>query len=303
VPPTFLLFAIFALIGFSGGAVNTLTNPVLLETVPTKPERFLAFMHMLFSLFSIIAPIIAQMIYGFGGLEGVFLVIGGFGLGWAVFALVIFRRQMFGVSTIQKQTFKNNLVTAKNVFLKPGMNQILFLSVMISAWQLGSIYYVSSYIRSLGGTAHEGAIALSVLFGGMMLSRLLYSRIADKFRPGHVLMLTNLLGVLAWAGLIIAQGIAAKTIMMGMTAFFCANNFPIVFLSTCRIAPQNSASASGFVILGYYVATFAFVPIIGALGDALGLGNAFLFIGAPLLLVPAAAYMLQKRMTLQSYSD
>ncbi len=252
-------------------------------------------MHMLFSLFAIIAPIVAQTLYDFGGLAGVFLIIGGFGLCWAVYASIAFRSQTRSMAPV-KRSFGENLASAKDVFLKPGMKQILLLSIMISAWQLGAIYFVSSYTRDIGGTAHQGAMALSALFGGMMLSRLLYSRIADKFRPGHVLMLSNLLGILAWVGLIVVQGIAAKTIMIGTAAFFCGNNFPIAFLSTCRIAPENSATASGFVILGYYIATFAFVPIIGALGDAMGLGKAFLFIGVPLLFVLLAAYMLQKRM-------
>ena len=295
IPPLFLLFVIFALSGFSGGAVNTLTNPVLLETVPRRPERFIAFMHMLFSLFAIIAPIIAQTLYDFGGLTGVFLIIGGFGLCWACYAQIIFRGQM-PKSVVPRLSFGKRLLVAKDVFLKPGMKQILFLSTMMAAWQLGAIYFASSYIRDLGGTAHEGAMALSVLFGGMMLSRLLYSRIADKFSPVRVLMLTNLMGILAWAGLLIADGIAAKTIIIGITAFFCANNFPIAFYSTYRIAPENSASASGFVVFGYYIATFAFIPIIGALGDTMGLGHAFLFIGIPLLFVLLAAYMLQKRM-------
>ena len=218
---------------------------------------------------------------------------------WAIYATVVFRKDIGKSVTVQKHSFSDRFIEAKNVFLKPGMKQMFIISILISAWQLGAIYNVSSFIRQLGGSADSGALALSVLFGGMMVSRLLYSRIADRFPPGRVMMITNLLGALAWAGVFIVDGFVGKIALIGMTAFFCANNMPISFASACKIAPDNSATASGFIILGYYIAIFTFIPVIGALGDAMGLGNAFVFAGVPLLLVVPIAYWLNKHITVR----
>ena len=294
VPPLFIMFVIFALLGLSGGAINALTNPVMARTVPHNPTRFIVFMHMLFSLSSIIAPLVSQSLYMTSGLSGTFLTIGGFALCWAIYAAVVFRKDMVRPVSAQKLSFRYRLNETKSVFLKPGMKQMFFISIMMSAWQMGTIYNVSSYIRELGGSADAGAVALSVLFGGMMVSRLLYSRFADRFSPGRVMMVTNLLAVLAWAGLFIVGSIAAKTVLIGLVAFFCGNNFPVAFAGACQIAPDNSATASGFIIFGYYIAIFAFIPVIGALGDALGLAKAFVVTGAPLLIIIPTAHWLNK---------
>ena len=296
LPPLFMMFIIFVLIGLSGGAVNTLVNPVMAETVPRGSARFITFMHMLFSLSAIIAPFVSQSLFMTSGLTGVFLAFGGFGMCWAVYAAVAFRKDIGRTTTARKLLFSDKLADAKGVFLKPGMKQIFIITICIAAWQMGAIYNVSSYIRQISGSADAGALALSVLFGGMMLSRLLYSRIADRFPPGRVVMLTNLLGALAWGGVVLADGIVAKTVLIGVAAFFCANNMPIAFSSAYTIAPKKSATASGFVILGYYIAIFTFIPIIGALGDAMGLSNAFVFIGVPLLFVVPVGQLLYRSM-------
>jgi hypothetical protein len=60
--------------------------------------------------------------------------------------------------------------------------------------------------------------------------------------------------------------------------------------------PTNTAAASGFVNLGYYIAIFAFIPAIGALGDAAGLDKALLFAAVPLLFIIPAALVLHRRM-------
>ena len=296
IPPLFIMFVIFSLIGLFGGAVNTLVNPVMVETVPRGAARFITFMHMLLSLSAIIAPIIAQNLYMASGLAGVFLAFGGFGMFWAIYATVIFRKKIGKTVNSTKHLLHDGFVEAKRVFLKPGMKQIFIISILTSAWQVAAIYNVSSYIGQLGGSADYGALALSALFGGMMISRLIYSRIADRFPPGRVMMLTNLLGVLAWVSVFVVNDLAAKMVMIGVTAFFCGNNIPILFSGACKIASKNSATASGFVILGYYIAIFTFIPILGAMGDAVGLNKAMVFAGVPLLFMVPVAYFLNKYM-------
>lgn len=298
IPPLFLLFVIFILLGFSGGAINTLSNPIMMETVPSRAEKHINFMHMIFSFGSVLAPIISQMIESAYGLPGVFIILGGFALCWAVYSLFAFRSKANNKPDIEKISSKERLKEAIKVFKIQGIKQIFFISIMITSWQLSVIYYLSSYISELNQSAREGAIALSVLFLGMMISRLIYTRIADKYAPGMVLMISNFLGMLTWLGVFIVQGFLIKIIMVGLSAMFCANNFPIAFSSACKLAPKNTAAASGFVTLGYYIAMFVFIPIIGTLGDVIGLNKALVFAVIPLMIIIPAAYFLHRKMYL-----
>lgn len=296
LPQLFFMFIIFIMLGFSGGAINTLSNPVMVETVPNKAERYINFMHMIFSFGAVVAPILSQMIYSAYGFSVVFYILGGFALLWAIYAAFAFLSQMKVKLKIEKTSFKQRLIETVNVFKKPGMKQIFFIAIMITSWQLSAIYYLSSYFTGLSQNSINGAIALSVLFLGMMISRLLYARIADRFSPGRVLIASNFLGFFAWILVFILQPIIAKTIMVGLSAMFCANNFPIAFSTACKIAPKNTATSSGLVTLGYYIAIFAFIPIVGLMGDMIGLNASLLFAGFPLILIIPTSFILYKRM-------
>lgn len=295
-PMLYLLFIIFAALGFSGGAINTLTNSVMVDTVPKKADKYINFMHMLFSLGAVLAPILCQTVYSASGLQSVFYIFGGFALCWAIYAVFAFPAHMKQSFVKEKFSFQKQLRLVKNVFKTPGMKVVFVISIMISAWQLTAIYYISSAFSSINNDAMDGALALSILFLGMMVSRLLYTKVADRYSKGHVLMLTNFLGLLAWICVFIVPGITLKTVFVGISALFCGNNFPITFSSACRLATNNTATASGFVTLGYYIATFTFLPIIGAIGDAMGLQNALVFCAVPLLIIIPAGYVLHQKM-------
>ncbi len=296
LPPLFLLFIMFIVLGFSGGAVNTLTNSVMVDTVPDRSERFINFMHMLFSLGSVVAPLVSQAIFPSVGLTGVFLIFGGFALCWGIYAVYAFSSHMKPRLVTSSISLSVQFKEVLSVVKMPGMGITFLISILITAWQLSAIYYISSFITGLTGDPMKGALALSLLFLGMMVSRLVYTRIADKFSKGRVLLLTNAVGLLAWIAVFLAPDLTVKYGLVVLTALACGNNFPVTFSAACRIAPQNTAAASGLVNLGYYVAIFAFIPIVGALGDSIGLDMALLLCAAPLLLILPAAVVLHKRM-------
>jgi MFS family permease len=295
VPPLLILFAVFAILGFSGGAVNTLTNSVMADTVPNKADRYIHFMHMLFSFGAVTAPVISQAISFSLGFSGAFLIFGGFALCWAVFAVFAFPASMKNKLATRTFSFQKQYREAAGILRMPGMGMTFFVSIMITAWQLSATYYISSYFTGLTGQPMDGALALSLLFLGMMVSRLAYAHVADRFSKGRVLMLSNALGLLAWAVVILVPDIHVKYMFVALSALACGNNFPIVFSAACRIAPQNTGVASGFVNFGYYIAIFSFIPTVGALGDAAGLNTAMALCAVPLLLIIPAGYMLHKK--------
>jgi len=296
LPPLILLFIIYAVLGFSGGAINTLTNSVMVDTAPRHAERYISFMHMLFSFGSVIAPVVSQAIFPSVGLLGVFLIFGGFALCWAVFAVLAFSSYMKTPLVTGSLSFGPRFREAVAVLKMPGMGIVFVISILITAWQLSAIYYISTYIAGLTGNAMDGAIALSLLFLGMMISRLIFARFADKFSKGIVLLVTNLAGLLAWAAVFLLPGLTAKYVLLVLSAMACGSNFPITFSAACRLVPKNTAAASSYVNLGYYIAIFTMIPLVGTLGDALELGTALFLCTLPLLIMLPMSWWLHRRM-------
>lgn len=294
--PLALMFLLFILLGFSGGAINALTNATLADTVPQRSERYINFMHMLFSFGSVIAPVLSQALFPSVGLTGVFLIFGGFALCWALFSVFAFTDQLKMPLATGTFSLLPRFRDAVSVLKTPGMAVIFVIAMLITAWQLSAIYYISTFFTGITGLPMKGALALSLLFLGMMLSRLIYARIADRFPKGRVLLLTNAVGLFAWAAVFIVQDVTAKYVFVTLAALACGNNFPITFSAACRLVPHNTAAASSFVNLGYYVSIFVFIPIIGTLGDSIGLSTALLMSGAALMLILPLSLLLHRQM-------
>ena len=296
LPPLALLFVIFGLLGLSSGAINVLTNSTMLDTVPQKAERYIVFMHMLFSLGAVVTPFASQAIYPSVGLSGVFLIFGGFGVCWMIYVIFAFYNGVRSGWVTQSVSLRPMLNVALGVLKTPGMGIILFIAVIMTVWQLSAVYYISSLFTGITQAPMQGALALSLLFIGMLISRLIFSRFADRFSKGIVLLVTNAAAAVCWAAAFLVQDINAKYVFITLTTLASGNNFPIVFSAACRLTPRHAATASGFVNLGYYIAILVFIPIIGALGDSIGLGDALLLSGIGLLLMLPAGYLLHRRM-------
>jgi len=302
IPPLFALFAMFAVLGFSGAAVNTLTNAVLIETVPDKTGRHISILHFMFSLGALTAPIASQALFTAFGLSAVFLFFGGFAFCCTVYAAAAFSDRMRQKLMSGSLSLKRRMKETWAVIKIPGMKQVFLIAVFVCAWQLSAIYFISSYFTEISSQPMDGAFALSLLFLGMMLSRLVYARIADRFSQGRVLMLTNIAGLLAWVCIFLVPGISEKMIFLGLAAVLCGNNTPIMYVIACMTAPKNAAAASGIATLGYYIALLTFLPFIGSLGDAFGLENVLIFCAAPLLLAIPAAYAFHRKVYANKYN-
>ena len=289
------MFMIFILLGFSGGAINTLTNPVMAETVIERTENYINLMHMIFSAGTVLAPMLSQFILSVSGYRLVFLVFGGLALAGSAYSLFAFKNQFSQKTNTQKISAKVRLRETLQVLQIKSIRQIFMIAVLITSWQLSAVYFISAFFADMSNSLMGGAVALSVFFFSMMVSRLIYSKFASKVNPGKVLAVSNLIGLIAWVLVFIAEPRIIKIVFVGLAALSCANNFPITFSTACKAAPKNTAAASGFVTFGYYIAIFIFIPIIGAIGDAHGLYVALLATAVPLVLMVPAGIGLSRK--------
>jgi fucose permease len=294
--PLVLLFAVFVGMGLFGGVVDTITNSVMTETVPRHPEKYINLMHMLFAFGAMVSPVIAQQVNAAAGMQTVFYAFGGFALIWAVYMVVAFRKNMRSGLVVRRESLRERMKSLAGFYRLPGMAQVFIIAVLMSCWQCSAMLYTSSMVAKVSGNEADVALALTVFFAGVMVSRLIYARFASRFSAGRMLGFSNLIGAALWLAAMLVPGVVLKIVLIGLSAFMCGNNFPVNISAACRIAPAHTAAAAGTVMLGSYVAIFAFVPAIGALADASDLGSAMIFAAVPLVLLFPFALRLHKKM-------
>ncbi|MGI5918368.1 MAG: MFS transporter [Christensenellales bacterium] len=293
--PLKLLFAMFVAMGLFGGVVDTISNSVMAETVSREPEKYINLMHMLFAFGAMVSPVVAQQINAAAGMNAVFYAFGGFALIWAVYMAVAFRKNMRSGLVVRRESLRQRIKSLAGFYRLPGMAQVFVIAVLMSCWQASAMLYTSSMVAKVSGNGADGALALTVFFAGVMLSRLIYSRFASRFSAGLMLGFSNLTGAALWLAAMLVPGVVPKIVLIGLSAFMCGNNFPVNISAACGIAPSHTAAAAGTVMLGSFVATFAFVPAIGALADASDLGSALAVAAVPLVVLFPFALRLHKK--------
>jgi len=292
--PFALLFVVFAGMGLFGGVVDTITNSVMSETVSRQPEKYLNLMHMLLAFGAMVSPVVAQKIDAAAGMQAVFLAFGGFALIWAAFMAAAFRKNMRSGLAVRRESLRERIKSLAGFYRLPGMPQVFAIAVLMCCWQASAMLYTSSMVAAIS-SKEEGALALTVFFAGFMLSRLIYSRFASRFSAGLMLGFSNLAGAALWLAAMLVPDVVPKIVLIGLSAFMCGNNFPVNVAAACRIAPAYTAAAAGTVMLGSSIATFVFVPAIGALADASSLGSAMIAAAVPLVALFPFAMSLHKK--------
>jgi len=296
LPPLFALFIVFSIMGISGGTFDSLTNPVMLGIAGRKYEKHINLMQMFFAMGAVIGPIISQWIYTHLGIKGVFTITGAFALIWAVSLNVTFREHFKHALVKQRLSVLHCLSEVKRVYKKAGIVQTVIITILHACWQFSAMLYISTAISSVNNDYSQGAVALSIFFLGMMLSRLLNVKLASRYHQGIILIFGSAAGVVFWVLAMLLPGLTAKIIFIGLSSLFCGSNFPAVITAAVKIAPNNAAAASGNIILSSFIGAFTFPPIVGYVGSLIDLNFALILAAIPLALIIVFAMQLYRKM-------
>ena len=159
---------------------------------------------------------------------------------------------------------------------KKGVPLVTLTSFFNSFVQLSMVFFLSSYVLSSGGSPLDAAFALSMMFVGLLIGRIVYARLAHRLSPRVILMVSNALAFTAYAGMLLCPSLLGAGILAALGGLGAAPNFPALVVEACGVVPDDTASGTSLVFLGYTFACFVAPPIVGALGDALDLQTALL---------------------------
>jgi fucose permease len=283
--PVFVLAMIPA--GLGAGCLDGGSNGLVLDAYREGRGRAMNLLHVWFSVGALLAPLaIGRAVEAGVTWEAIMLMsavpLAALALAYALVPMPSGRRQRFAPTSAAGPAGSARLLSGP----------IILLGVAIACYVAAEIGVSNWLVRFLEPAPLATAtLALSLMWAGATVGRLLSSAIADRF--DH-LRFTQVCIVLM--GLAIGAAVAAPTLPLSIALFTLAGVasgpvFPMIIALGGERFPERSAAVGGTLVGFAVVGSTVYPPAIGFLSVTIGLttamaGNALLcLVGAAALLV------------------
>lgn len=271
---TFVLLSTILLgLGF-GGLVSL--NFLIARVYPTYAASALSLLNALFSVGSMIGPVIASPFVAQSSYTPAFLI--GGAVSGVVLLLFLF------------QPAPEEAAARKSIALPRGFRAIgeMSLFLLLYFFYVGSETSFSNWIPThltLSFDAAPAARLTSLFWVALTAGRLLAVPIGAKAKPSRILAASITLALLA-AGL--AHYLPAAPAAYALAGLAMGPMFPVGLAWIARRFPDNSERVSSFVVAGGGIGGVVFPPVVGAVVDVAGRGGIPTTIGGFLLLAAGA---------------
>lgn len=279
-----VLYALFLLLGLFNNIVDTLSNSIIADLSPQKKSFHIGLMQALWASAGMAGPFFAMLLGN--AYTRVFI---GLGILTALCALVFLLalRAEAAMPFMQKKHNLGGPGKLLRTLKRKGIKLYLFAAILNAIVQITIIYFISSFVTLMGGTALQSAVALSALFFGTMIGRFIYAKALHHIPARKLLPAANILALAAYTAMLLCSDPVLVCVFAGLGGLGVSMNFPASIVELCDLVPDDTAAASSLVFFGYTLACFAAPPLFGAIGDAAGLQTSLL-IGI-MVLIPLIA--------------
>jgi MFS family permease len=268
-----LAYALFFFIGLFSNVVDTLSNAVLADLLPRRKAFHIGLLQALWAATGAAGPYFALVL----GNEytPVFLALGLLMAAAGLAFAAGLRDELRGPLVQRRENFGALGKLVRTLRLK-GAKTIVLANFLNSFVQISMVFFLSSYALSVGGSRLEAAFVLSMMFVGLLAGRVAYTRLSHRIGARAIMMASNGLAFLAYIGMLLCPSLVWVGVLAGLGGAGAASNFPALVVEAANLVPDDTASSTSLVFLGYTVASFIAPPVVGALGDAVGLQTALL---------------------------
>jgi fucose permease len=241
-----LMLVAFILLGIGNTIVQVSANPLLHDVTPV--EKFSSFMSLtqfVKAIISLLGPIIATvMASSFGDWKLVFAVYAATSF-LAVFWLYI--------TKVDETKIDKKPATFSSCFKLLG-NPLVLLMVLGIFLTVGSDVGMNSNIanylqKNFQLSLEEASVGISFYFAALMISRFLGAVLLNFFKPKPFLILTTLLTIMSFVGMILAPTPLVGKIFIFMAGLGSGNLFPLSFSITVNKMPERVNDISGLMIM------------------------------------------------------
>jgi fucose permease len=276
-----LLCALFLLTGLLVNTIDSLSNAVMADLAADTKGRHIGLLQAIFSAVGAGASYFALLLGG--DYVTVF-----FGL--ALLALASLLPFMLGLRGEMRQPWLRSpqgfgsVRKAVRLLRVRGVLPVVILSFLGMFVQISLCYFLSSYVVSLPNSTGADAFALCMLYSGALIGRLIFARLSHRIDPCRIMIVYNALALAGMVALLLTRNATAAGIIALLPGFGLSANFPGLIVRACGLIPEDSAAASALIFIGTDSAACAAPPLVGLVGDTLGLQPAFAL--CAVLLIP-----------------
>ena len=280
--PAFGLFLLLWLVlGLGMGYIDTLLSSCMADLFTgRKGTRMMCLLHMLYGVSAMVCPVIYTSLLK-AGIEWrrVYLPVSLAGAVLTVYAVIAAR----GLSKGDKDLKMNFRDMAK--VIRSGSLPWLILAMLCHGFFLGGLNtWISRYISVSLGSA-IGDTALTYLFSGVMISRLVV-----PYLPFSPKKYVRFAGLLSGAVLLLAIPFHSG-LLMAVAVFIAGILFgamiPCALDIGCAITKESSMLATTLMMLALYVSQVIVSPIVGMIDAAVGLDYGIALLGVFMMLTSA----------------
>jgi fucose permease len=164
---------------------------------------------------------------------------------------------------------------------------VAFFGVSVE-WSM--IFWNAAYLERVGSLTTTDATSASTLFlTGMVVGRIIGSRLAHSAEPARLLVVSLGLAIFGFSIFWLAPITDLRLVGLALCGVGIANVWPLTLPTATSLVPQATDLANARMSLSASSATLIAPQILGSLADGVGIQNAVLLAGAMTLCALLAA--------------
>lgn len=246
-----LLLIFYALTGLSYGLVDTAASSSVADIYRGRSGVVMGLLHSVFGVGGTCGPLFISALLSCGlAFPGVLRIFGYIGLAVSAFGVFAFLSSGKELLSTVQTTPRTTLASLRPFFRRDRLP--LLLAVGFSGTQqVCLIFWLNRYITVGLGNDRLGPSAIALLWGGIVISRLILPRIRMKIMP-YITLSMLLTSAVVLAALLCrsAAAMCAATFAVGLLT---GNVIPGAISELCARSPDNTIAASTLTLLFIYV--------------------------------------------------
>jgi fucose permease len=282
-----LMLVAFILLGIGNTIVQVSANPLLHDVSPAdKFSSLMSLSQFVKAIISLLGPIIATVMA---------TSLGDWKLVFAVYAITSFLAVFWlYVTKIDETKTDKKPATFSSCFKLLGNPLVLMMVLgifLVVGADVGMNSNIANYLqKNFDLSLEEASVGISFYFAALMISRFLGAVLLNFFKPKPFLILTTLLTIMSFVGMVMAPTPLIGKIFIFLAGLGSGNLFPLIFSITVNKMPERVNEISGLMIMA--VSGGAIIPpLMGLVSQNFGgTASIFVVIGCMIYILFAGLY-------------
>lgn len=289
------LFALpaFFLLGTGGGFVSAALNALVAEVNPNRRALALNALHGIYGLGSLIGPLLAATLLERNGGNWHVIFLGSAVL-YAAYGIIGLIPLYPASGGRQQGRFRH----ARPLLLSPVFLLLLAIPFLYNGTATGLVGWISTYVQNeVQLPIFMGASMVSLFYVGLTIGRFICGAIGERVGYGRMLLTLSVGTAASYPLVVISQSPWVLGAGVFLSGLFFSGLFPTALAWSTRLYPSATGTITGILSTGMSIGGMTIPPLLGMIGDRMGLGFGMTvnYVGVALLVFVALGLLRSQR--------